>query len=132
MSFSRFRPFLALTVFPFARFVRLKSSSNKSATHLRERSLVTESNLCPAGRQFIKEYSVAPNGSKFSEVSYMAHSKQKYEGNHVVWCVYSLHVIFLNLIYYFLCCCEFPSYLTGWAATGFKMKFMQFLHKQEL
>ena len=69
------------------------------------------SRLCPSGREFIKEYRIAPSGSKFSEISYMAHSSQKYQGHDVVWCVDFLNVSVL-LLFDFRCVTQISAHHT--------------------
>ena len=75
------------------------STSKQERTRIRNLGSSTfrglgSSRRCPSGREFIKEYRIAHSGSKFSEISYMAHSSQKYQGHDVVWCVDSSN--FLN------------------------------------
>jgi hypothetical protein len=44
---------------------------------------------CPVGREPMETFDLEPSGSKLAEVSYMAHSRQKYRGSSVLWYVYS-------------------------------------------
>lgn len=103
-SISTFRDVFVSCILVIVALTCIISNSKQERIRLRSlgssyyRSLAGSS-LCPVGREFIYEYAIAPNASKFSEVSYMVHSSQKYYGNDVVWCVVLNRCVFVTLIY---------------------------------
>ncbi len=74
-----------------SRYVGRESAINtgdkKGSVYFRGLNKDTDSEICPIDRSAeVGVYQVPPNGNKLSEVSYMAHSSQVYEGKtKLVW-----------------------------------------------
>jgi hypothetical protein len=65
------------------------ASANNGIRGLQESGI---SPLCPIGRELIENFTIAPYLNELSEVSYMAHSRQRYKGSDVLWYVIILIV----------------------------------------